>query len=201
MAAYYYKNNKIITPFTVASNEPVFDMTTISLKTQRASQGHQRWELTFNVVLETSDAPSMLLNLINSNSNADTMIMPQLPDVANRYTVSGPLTISSADLANVTSVTVDPSLATGILPKGSFIKLSNLDKLYMVQGDVDLTGTLPVLISIYPSLRKAVTLSETVVHGDGVIFTHYRVIDQATNITFTDGVLSDPGTITLVEAI
>ena len=55
MSVYYYNGAQILAPFTITSNEPMFDMTTISLKTQRASQGAQRWELSFDIIAENSN--------------------------------------------------------------------------------------------------------------------------------------------------
>ena len=79
MAVYYYNGAQILAPFSIYSNEPHFDMTTISLKTQRASQSHQRWELSFNTTLEESNQVDMLLAAIDEIDTTATMTMPQLP--------------------------------------------------------------------------------------------------------------------------
>jgi len=80
---YYFEGYEILAPFTFASNEPMFDADTISLKKQRSSQGVQRWELSFGVVTAT---PADLLTSIATFDTATTMTMPQLNDVNERLT-------------------------------------------------------------------------------------------------------------------
>jgi len=81
MKKYQFEGYDIIAPFSIASNEPMFDSDSISLKKQRSSQGVQRWELSFGIV--TSD-PSTLLSSIVDFDTVKTMTMPQLNDVNNR---------------------------------------------------------------------------------------------------------------------
>jgi len=78
---YYFEGYEIVAPLTIASNEPIFDVDTISLKKQRASQGVQRWELSFGV---TTTEPASLLTSIVDFDTVKTMTMPQLNDVNNR---------------------------------------------------------------------------------------------------------------------
>ena len=47
---YYYEGYEILAPLTIASNEPMFDSDTVSLRKQRASQSAQRWELSFGIL-------------------------------------------------------------------------------------------------------------------------------------------------------
>jgi len=81
MKKYQFEGYDIIAPLSIASNEPMFDSDSISLKKQRSSQGVQRWELSFGIV--TSD-PSTLLSSIVDFDTVKTMTMPQLNDVNNR---------------------------------------------------------------------------------------------------------------------
>jgi hypothetical protein len=78
---YYYEGYEILAPLTIASNEPMFDVDTISLKKQRSTQGAQRWELSFGVV---TDSPADALISIASFDTVKTMTMPQLNDVNSR---------------------------------------------------------------------------------------------------------------------
>jgi len=196
MANYYYKGSLIVTPFTILSNEPFFDMTTVSLKTQRASQDHQRWELNF-VTVDTPDTEvDTLLGAITGLDSSETMIMPQLPSVDKARTTSGDMTITAITSSGATSVPIGNNNGN-LLPKGSFIKFSNHDKIYITTADRLSNG----VVNIYPALRQSLTTSHTCKTGSDVILTYFRSIDNATGITFTDGVLSNVGSITLVEAI
>jgi hypothetical protein len=78
---YYYEGYEILAPLTIASNEPMFDVDTISLQKQRSSQGVQRWELSFGIL---TDSPANALASIVNFDIEQTMPMPQLNDVNTR---------------------------------------------------------------------------------------------------------------------
>ena len=63
MKKYQFESYDIVAPFTIASNEPMFDTDSISLKKQRSSQGVQRWELSFNII--TSSPSSLMSSIID----------------------------------------------------------------------------------------------------------------------------------------
>jgi len=201
--AYYYNGAEISTPFTIVSNEPMFDMTTISLKTERASQGHQRWELNFNTVLSTSDA--QIDNFIESFkdlSSSSTMVMPQFKHINDNFTASSnSIAVGQSAASGATTVYLNRGSDTGLIPKGSFIKFNNHDKVYVVTNNVDLTGTGNIAVNIYPNLKQAVTTANTFKLDSNCLFSYYRNIDNQTGITFSDGILANTGTITLIEAI
>jgi len=202
MAKYYYKNTEILAPFTIISNEPMFDMTTISLKTRRATQGHQRWELSFRTQPTNNNIEETLLSSVN-NLDAETMTMPQLKSVEDRFTFSGPVTLAAQSNANSSAVSLTLSaLNSGIIPKGYFVKFSSSDKLHIVTSDVSFDATSGnVTMSIYPKLVSNVISGTTLATGTSVIFSYFKSIDNQTGITFTDGILANSGTITLLEAV
>jgi hypothetical protein len=103
---YYFEGYEILAPLTIVSNEPMYDIDTISLKKQRSSQGVQRWELSFRVLSQT---PADLLVSLTNFDTAQTMTMPQLNEVNDK--------LSSVNF-----------------PKGAFVTGSN-DKVYMVKTD------------------------------------------------------------------
>ena len=200
MAIYYYKGNPIVTPFSIDSNEPAFDITSVSLKTQRSSQGHQRWELTFTVQPDMDSPQDLLIDMIDEIGSSSTMIMPQFKKVDERITATGTIQPSTQYNAGASSIVLNSSSASGLLPKGAFIKFSGHDKMYIVLSDVDLTaGT--ANLDIYPKLRSQIDTVDTVGYGSASVFSYYRNIDSITGLTFSDGLLANPGTITLVEAL
>jgi len=192
--AYYYNGATILAPLKITSNEPVFEMTTVSLKTQRASQGAQRWELSFATATSAATEADAILGAISGITVADTMTMPQLPSVDAANTIGVSRAISSAS-AGASSVNLHNN---GFMSKGTFVKFSNHDKIYMVTADHS-AGVSPV--SIYPTLRVAVTGTDTLKTGSSAVLTYYRSIDNAMGITFTDGLLSNAGSINLIEAL
>ena len=198
MATYYFNGAAILAPFTIVSNEPAFNMTTVSLKTQRASQGHQRWELTFSVQPTKELIIDSLIGQLGAHDTTSTMIMPQL---ATGNTVDSNVTVHSSANAGATSVQLEGTTVSGLLPKGSFVKFQNHDKVYITTADVTFDGTSDPTVNIYPPLRSAVASSTNFHLLDACQITYFQSIDNATGITFTDGVLANPGTITLIEAL
>ena len=193
--AHYYKGAKILAPLSITSNEPVYDVDTVSLSKQRATQGAQRWEIAFTTATSDATEADMLVGVISGITTAETMVMPQLPSVARLNTAGVSLVISVNASGGASTVTV---VSDGIISKGSFIKFSNHDKVYLVTADVAV-GTVPV--SIYPSLRSAVTTAHTMKTGASVPLSYYRDVSNLRGLTFTDGILSSTGTINLIEAI
>ena len=202
MAVYYYKNSQILAPVSIVSNEPMFDMTTVSLKTRRASQGHQRWELSFNIQPTDNNIEDALLAGVD-NLNSETMIMPQMASVLDRFSFSGAATLSTTASANSTTVAItDNTTSSGTIPKGYFIKFNTSDKIYIVTSDATFgSSNTEVSVNIYPKLTQAISSGSQLLTGNSVVFSYYKDINNQTGITFTDGVLANPGTITLLEAI
>lgn len=220
MKTYYYNGAQILAPFTITSNEPMFDMTTISLKTQRASQGAQRWELSFDIIAENSNQADLFVSSFKDIESANTMIMPQLTSSTKpRYNSSGedtlykteevganlneitmPISVSASAGATQVYIGAGTAVVTGLMPKGTFIKFSNSDKLYVTTSDANFANS-GSAIDIYPRLKKTLSTSDNIVLKDLVQFSYYRDIGNQQGITFTDGILSNIGQINLIEAV
>lgn len=196
---YYYQGSPILAPYTIKSNEPIYSATTVSMKESRASQGVQRWEISFNV--RTRDnAVDILFAGIDEMKNAATMIMPQFPEVAN-YAITGTIDVNAVSNISATSVTISKTLAAGTLKKGAFIKFDNHDKVYMVTEDVSLSGTGDTTLPIYPALRAAIDTTTDVKYGNNCLITYVRDVSNIQGITFSGGLIANPGTINLVESL
>lgn len=201
MSVYYYKGAQILAPLTITSNEPMFDADTVSLRKQRASQNVQRWEMSFSTVGEPDTQVDMFLGAIINFDNADTMIMPQLPSVSSKTTATTETpAVFTGGASGITSVTLESNAVAGLIPRGTFFKFSNHGKIYVTTNDASLDGADPV-VSFHPELRTAVDSNHTMNIGSAAIISYYQDIDNQTGITFTDGVLSNAGTITVIEAL
>jgi len=201
MAAYTYKGSQIVTPFTIFSNQPVYEVQTVSLKTQRSSQNVQRWEISFTTVNTEETAADMLVGLVDNIDTVETTVMPQLPS-AQLSTSTVTLRPNVLHVAGSTSIVLNTTstLAGDILKKGTFVQFDNHDKIYMVTTETILSGATST-IGIFPALRQDITTSTNLNINGAVSFKHLRSIDTMSGITFNDGVLSSPGTITLIEAL
>jgi hypothetical protein len=201
MSVYYYEGAQILAPLTITSNEPTFDVDTVSLKKQRASQNVQRWELSFNTVGTASTQIDMFLGAVTDIDEVRTMVMPQLPAVDEAITVliNNP-TVGVTASKDVLQVTLEAGETAGIIPKGTFFKFSNHDKIYVSTSVTNLADTTPV-INFFPRLRADLTTSHTLKLRSDAILAYYTSIDNMAGITFTDGVLSNAGTIEILEAL
>jgi len=196
MATYYFEGEQILAPLAINSNEPMFDADTISLKKQRTGQGVQRWELSFRILSE--NPVNILTSTISNFDQTNSMIMPQINKIEDTFTATGTIT-ATAD-AGGSSITVSKTNADGIVPKGYFIKFSNHNKIYLTLSELNLTGTGTASLSIYPSLTDDLS-NATLLTGSNSVITYYRDISDVKGIIFTDGVLSDVGTINIIEAL
>ena len=193
---YFYKGSKIQAPLTITSNEPVYETLSVGMSTQRASQNAQRWELSFAVTGHGGNEADMMLASITDMDTVGTMVMPQLPSVVRSNTISNLRSISASAAIGDDVVYIN---SDGVLSKGTFIKFGNHDKLYMVTTTTTTSGT--VEVGIYPSLRSTITTANAIKTGSSVLLSYYRDVSNVRGITFEDGVISNPGLISLVEAI
>lgn len=192
---YYYNGAKILAPLSIASNEPVFDIDTVSLSKQRASQGAQRWEISFNTATSGATEADMLVGVVTGINTADTMPMPQMPSVDRLTTCSSGRPIGN----EVAGSSVVWTNNDGFIPKGAFVKFSGHAKIYMVTAD-HATGVSD--LQIYPNLVSPVWNNiDTLQIGASATFTYYRDVSNLRGLTFTDGILSSTGTINLVEGL
>ena len=219
---YYYQGSEILTPLTITSNEPHFDVTTISLKTERTSQEHQRWELSFNVVGTKDTEVDLFLNTIVDFDTPETMIMPQIVKVGSgnnqeetentlvnaadvtqkAYPTIGPVGSGYGQAGNSSVIIDNASSTMGYIKKGTFIKFSNHDKVYITTNNLNMSGTVNQTLNVYPKLRENLVHNNTTLqHTDNCLFKFFKSIDNLTGITYTDGILSNIGTISLVEAL
>lgn len=202
MSVYYYKGAQILAPYSISSNEPMFDVDTVSLKKQRATQNVQRWEISFNTIGTPDTVQDMIIAATAGVQTVDTMVIPQIPTVDALKTITNDnAVIATLAVVGATSVTMQVAGNSGTLPKGSFFKFANHDKIYMTTTDINFDGATDLSVSIYPSLRVEQPISGTIRTGPNATLTYYKSIDNQSGITFTDGVLSSSGTIELIEAL
>jgi hypothetical protein len=205
MAAYYYQGQQIVTPFRLSSNEPVFSADSISLKVRRVKQGAQRWELEFSVIL--TDPADTFADMITNFHNTVTLEMPQLNmrgENISQGTCSNLVRVNNAHSANDSTVTIDGMGSNRTIKKGRFVKFSNHDKIYLVTATSTSSGAGSAILNIYPSLRTAVPNNTQLLYRDdtdAITLTAFRDISNTQGITYTDGILSEMGTINLIEAL
>ena len=201
MATYYYEGAVISTPLEIRTNEPAYETDSISLKHFRTTKGAQRWEVSFRVIDSSVDYIAVLSDVVNNFHSKRTMIMPQLEKNDSRFTAStDTIALNASANAADTSVTLNTGAVTGVIPQGYFFKFSNHDKIYMTTADADMSGATTV-VNFYPALRSGLTTSHNALLGDLAVLSYFQSTENLAGITYVDGILTEFGTVQLVEAL
>jgi len=192
-----FDNGQIIgvftAPMSIRSNQPVFVADTLSLSRKGALRGAQRWEIETAIRPETMDANLLMVHLVTRGYTTPIdVLMPQNIGVIGKRTATA--AVIGAAAAGATSVTI--TAPGGLIPQGTFVRFASHTKVHMTTADISAAGALP----IYPALPAAVTAS-VMNYLDDVILKALYDTDVISGMTYTDGMLQDPGVVRLVEAI
>lgn len=184
---------RFVAPMSVISNQPAFATDSLSLKRQTVSQDAQRWEITTNLEPSDNSADFLVHSVINGYNNSFTIQMPQVFR-RNGGTTSTNCTVNLNAVKGNTQVSVTTNK---LISKGEFIQFQNHSKVYLVKSNRDKNG----FLELYPALRQDVPNTTVVLFGDNVRMSVRYDLDTALGITYVDGVLSDPGSVKLIEAL
>lgn len=185
---------KFVAPMTIKSNHPISISDTLSLKMQATRRAVQRWEISTNLEPLSSKAQDLFVNLISKGlSETVTVLVPQNYGAKLERTASGGSPTGSGSLG-ATQISV--SGLSGYLPKGTFIKFANHSKIYLTTGNITNSGT----VGIYPALQTAVSSSIFTFKDDVLMNCRYGT-ETTIGMTYSDGILMDLGTVTLIEKL
>jgi hypothetical protein len=206
MAYGIYENGAVIAafiaPMRVISNKPIFVSDTLSLKRTTFSRSAQRWEIETALAPLVDNANDLFVNLVTKGkSETLTVLMPQNYAVTKKRTSTSTPTATAIAGASSTSGIISTSDVTvsanvGLIPKGSFIKFANHNKVYMTVSNITGTG----ILTIFPTLQT--TVSSTVfAFKDDVILRGVYDTDAIIGMVYTDGIMMDMGTVKIVEKL
>ena len=184
---------KFITPMSVLSNTPSFSYDSMSLKRSVSRRTAQRWEIRSALMPLTSDANELFTLLcVKGNTEKVAVIVPQNTGARLHRVIKtgGPTASGSINTSTVVMSTQH------YIPKGTFIKFSNHDKIYITTTDRDGSGN----CGIFPALRLNIT-NTSVSWQDDVIMQTYIDNTNVIGMIYRDGILMDNGEITFVEAL
>ena len=158
-------------------------------------------------------SPGVKLALQSGTDDQNNLRLGIYEDGAEQYPKANPLFNDNSDFAfakgtGVTQTNVGQLDSTVVIELGSlaqlflgsFIRFENHKKIYMIKSFDDLTGN-NVTVQIYPKLYEAVNSGTTVYLGNNVIAEMNYEVDSIVGMRFSDGIVSSPGTVRLVEAL
>jgi hypothetical protein len=182
------------TPLMVLSNKPAFLSDTMSLKRKVNSQNVQRWEITANVMPENDTANFLVHSAKYAYASAFYIRMPQ---VYKKAKITETMTLASAAAyAQGTSLMNMTGLGSVDIT-GQFINFAGDSKVYLVTKG----GSGGVGLEIEPPLLKGINSGTAIVYGDKTIMQAYYDADVRLGIQYTDGILSDAGSVRYIEAL
>lgn len=185
------------TPLSIFSNQPDYVQDSLNLTRTASSQNVQRWEIETKLSPLNGSSAYLTHSVLNGRHKTFYVRMPQVPNLAYStatVTVGNNANYSLAIPANSEYMRI--SGASAMVP-GEFFRFPNDSKVYMVVEG----GAAGANVKFAPRNRVSVSSGATLVLGGKVTMNASYDVDVAVGIVYSDGVLSDPGTIKLVERI
>jgi len=178
-----------VAPMALISNKPAYAQDTLSLKRNAASQNVQRWEIETNLMPSNDTAELFIQNILAGHDSRVYVRMPQIYGIG--YS-SGTITVNGDVAANLDTFNIS---GAANLIKGEFIQFTGDPKVYVVKEP----GSAGVGVKIEPKLRLAVADLTAIILGPKVTMHALYHTDTRLGITYVDGILSDHGTVRLIE--
>jgi hypothetical protein len=178
-------------PLQLKSNVPVFVSDTLSLKRFVAGQAAQRWEIEARIAPTNDSVDFMMNSILNGHFNKIYVRMPQPVTPAIQAIPGSTSMVLVNAVASNTSIT-----SNGTHVVGEFIKFNTSAKVHMVKK-ILAAG----VIEIFPGLLANTPSTSIIMRGGWVTMEAYYDTDTVSGMIYSDGMLQDPGSIKLVEAI
>ncbi len=180
-----------VAPLTVLSNQPSYAQDTLNLRRPSNSQGVQRWEIIANMAPSVGD-PSMLLHTTIYGHYKKFYI--RMPQVALLKTTTNSVTVNGVTQAGSETISINGATS---LVEGEYINIGNDPKVYLVIEK----GAAGEDVKIFPKLHQTAPDLAVIKTGAKVTMEVCFDTDTQLGITYTDGILSDPGSIKLIEVL
>lgn len=178
-------------PLQIINVDPANTKDSLNLRRVTSRQNVQRFEIMAALSPTVGDPSMLVMTAVKGHHSKYYLRMPQ---VATLAVSEG--NIQTVGLKNTNSDSIDISGASKMVP-GEFINIGNDPKVYLVVG----AGENGVGVKIFPSLRKPAPDGSVIKIGKKVTMEAYLNTDVQLGITYVDGILSDPGQFSFVEAL
>lgn len=189
------------TPLSVISNQPAYVQDMMNLSRKANSQNIQRWEIEAKLYPTNNSANFLVHSVINGHDSIIYVRMPQVHGVTTSLSASD-FRVANGWAAGVsqfqTAIWDGLGLIQAALKVGEFIKFANHSKVYLVTA---ISGANPNTATIFPPLKAAIVSEEVIKVSQQVTMQARYDTTVQLGIQYVDGVLSDPGSVKLIEAI
>ena len=183
-----------VTPLSVISNQPAYVQDMANLKRRASSQNLQRWEIEASLEPANDGASANYLvhSLVNGYSDVFFVRMPQIYGLA--FTTSTAVKVATNITKNTDTFNI--SNAAKLVP-GEFIRFANHSKVYLVKT----AGADGVGVQIVPKARIDIPANTSIITGNRVTMNARYDTDVKLGLIYTDGILTNPGAVRLIEAL
>ena len=160
-------------------------------------------------VLLADDSPTDYLVL---SVGGDNLLIGAFGDTAEEYPMDNPQLISNSEFveSNGTAISSPGNVGETIMDitldessrifLGNFIQFAGHDKIYLIKK-INSISVNTANVEIMPPLISTVANAEAITLGSSIVAEMNYEIDNVFGITYSDGILTDPGTVRLVEAL
>lgn len=184
-----------VAPMALISNSPSMSMDAVSLKRYTSSHRAQRWEIKTRLYPEDGTTRAMVHSMQHGHTAPFWVRPPQPWRVAITNTRPAKVNVVSG-VKGDTVVRIDNT--QGIIAAGTLVTFSNHEKVYVLISDFR-PGDDSALVE--PPLQHNVTGARMLHTAKDVKMKVRYDSTTVLGITYVDGILSDPGEVTLVEAL
>lgn len=182
-----------VSPISLISNQPIAASDSLNLKRISSDHYAHRWEVDTRL-MPTNEEPAYFINsMIHGKTKHFYIRPPQAFRFNGTNKSSGAPVLSAEAGANAKTI----SISGGTLTPGELINIdfTNDPKLYVV---TEVDGN---TVSILPGLYKPKAMGATILYDTKATMRVLYDLDTIIGLVYTDGVLSDPGTIKLIEKL
>lgn len=180
-------------PLKISSKQNVLVSDSLNLKRHTGNTGAQRWEIETSIVPSQRNGELFAKLVIASFAETVYVRFPQIVgcEMDNSQTIQ--LLVPALPGAD----TIHLSGVSGSIPVGHFIQFTNHNKVYTVTDGGSSVGD----VKIFPKLKQAVTNGTQIRYGDKISSKFFIDSNNLIGLSFTDGLLSDIGTLKLIEDV
>jgi hypothetical protein len=216
-----------VAPISISSKRIRMSSDTLSLKRLSSSGKSQRWEIETNLISTDNSVEFFVNAIVNDLSEVIKVRMPQpiktysksigvtfIRDIFEVFPKSNPKRVLSGDLAfstgTATSTSAIPNSDTitfTLQPEarlfvGDFVRFNGHSKVYLVK-EIGVINELlhTVALKVFPNLLSSVAVDEVVSLGELATMNAVYDTESVIGMRYVDGILSDPGTVRLIEAL
>jgi hypothetical protein len=183
-----------VAPIDIVTNRPESVSDTLSLKRLSQDRKAQRWEITTNVT-PSNNTSAHFVHLVTKGSSKPFYVrMPQL--YSQDLMPSGYNLVVTLEAQKGTDLVAIGGISKALIKAGEFITFSDETKVYLIVDTSD-----PTYTKVYPEFRSTKAIGVTIKYGNKVTMSAKYDTDVVKGARYADGILTDPGTVKLIEAV